>query len=180
MGFKLLLKKEANRALYVHCLAHSLNLCIQEVSKKCDFVRNVMDLIYELVQLIKFSPKRQALFDHLRKEVAVQTGGEVLAPSLRTLCPTRWTVRGGSIESVLRNYELLQEALCEIQEGHAAKAHGILTRMESFDIYFGFNLALLVFSSAEQFSINLQAKDITIQEATHGAALLISHMNSEN
>ena len=91
--------------------------------------------IYELVQLIKFSPKRQALFDHLRKEVAVQTGGEVLAPSLRTLCPTRWTVRGGSIESVLRNYELLQEALCEIQEGHdeyAAKAHGILTRMESF------------------------------------------------
>ena len=88
-GVQALVKKEANRALYVHCLAHSLNLCIQEVSKKCDFVRNVMDLIYELVQLIKFSPKRQALFDHLRKEVAVQTGGEVLAPSLRTLCPTR-------------------------------------------------------------------------------------------
>ena len=105
-GVQALVKKEANRALYVHCLAHSLNLCIQEVSKKYDLVRN---------ELIKFSPKRQALFDHLRKEVAVQTGGEVLAPSLRTLCPTRWTVRGGSIESVLCNNELLQEALCEIQ-----------------------------------------------------------------
>ena len=69
----------------------------------------------------------------------------------------------------------------EIEEGHddyATKAHGILTRMESFDMYFGFNLALLVFSSAEQFSTNLQAKDITIQEATNGATLLISHFNS--
>ena len=45
-GVQALVKKEANRALYVHCLAHSLNLCIQEVSKKCDFVRNVMDLTY--------------------------------------------------------------------------------------------------------------------------------------
>jgi len=180
-GVQALVKKDADQALYVHCLAHSLNLCVQEVAKKCDLVRNVMELIYELVQLIKFSPKRQALFDRLRKEIAIQTGGEPLAPSLRTLCPTRWTVRSGSIESVLHNYELLKEALHEIQEGHddyAAKAHGILTRMESFDIYFGFNLALLVFSSAEQFSTNLQAKNITIQEATSGATLLISHLKS--
>ena len=38
-------------------------------------------------------------------------------------------MRGGSIESVLHIYELLQETLYEIQEGHdeyAAKAHGIL------------------------------------------------------
>ena len=160
-GVQALVKEEANQALYVHCLAHSLNLCVQEVSKKCDLVRNVMELIHELVQLIKFSPKRLALFDHLRKEVAIQTGGDVLAPSLRTMCPTRWTVRRASIESILHNYELLQKALCEIQQGHdeyAAKAHGILTRMESFDTYFGFKLALLVFSSAEQFSTNLQAK----------------------
>ena len=180
-GVQALVKQVASQALYVHCLAHSLNLCIQEVSKKCDLVRNVMELIYELVQLIKFSPKRQAIFDHLRKDVALQTGGEVLAPSLRTLCPTRWTVRGGSIESVLHNYKLLQEALHEIQQGHdeyAAKAHGILNRMESFDTYFGLNLALLVFSAAEQLSTNLQAKNITIQEATHGAALLTSHMSS--
>ena len=81
--------------------------------------------------------------------IAVQTGGEILAPSLRTLCTTRWTVKCRSIVSVLRNYEVLQEALYGIQEGHdeyAAKAHGILTRMESFDVFFGLNLALLVFS----------------------------------
>ncbi len=45
-----LVKKDADQALYVHCLAHSLNLCVQEVSKKCDLFRNVMELIYELMK----------------------------------------------------------------------------------------------------------------------------------
>lgn len=62
-GVQALIKKEADQALYVHCFAHSLNLCVQEVSKKCDLERNVMESIYELVQLIKFAPKRLALFD---------------------------------------------------------------------------------------------------------------------
>ena len=44
-----------------------------------------MEHIYELTKLMKFSPKRLELFDDLRKEVSVQTGGEILAPSLRTL-----------------------------------------------------------------------------------------------
>lgn len=35
-----------------------------------------------------------------------------------------------------------------------------------------------MFSSSEQFSCNLQAKNMTVQEATHGADLLISRMKS--
>ena len=62
----------------------------------------------------------------------------------------------------------MQAALGEILLGHdeyAAKANGLLTRMEKFDTFFGLKLAYLVFSSAEQLSINLQAVDITVQEA---------------
>ena len=32
-GVQALIKGEEARALYVHCLAHSLNLCVQEVTK---------------------------------------------------------------------------------------------------------------------------------------------------
>ena len=39
-------------------------------------------------------------------------------------------------------------------------------------------LAHLIFSAAEQFSINLQAKNITVQEAIHGAELLVHHLKS--
>ena len=136
-GAQALFKQEEPKALYVHCLAHSLNLCVQDVSKKCKLLRNTLDFIYNLVQLIKFSPKRLNLFETLKSDVTVNTG-ETL-PSLRTLCPTRWTVRHGAIASVLKNYKVLLTALDTIQEGHdeyAAKASGLLNRMEQFDTFF--------------------------------------------
>ena len=97
------------------------------------------------------------------------------------LCPTRWTIRHRSIESILKNYKVLQAALEEIENGndeYAAKARGLLSSMELFDTFFGLKLAFLLFSAAEQFSINLQAKDLTIQEAIRGAHLLCTHLTS--
>ena len=90
-----------------------------------------MDFIYELIQLIKFSPKRLALFNSIRDEVAL--GGET-SPLLRSICPTRWTVRNGSINSVLQNYSNLITTLEEVRKGsdeYAAKgidthANGII------------------------------------------------------
>ena len=90
-GVQALVKQEVPKALYVHCLAHSLDLSVQ-VIQKCELMRNVMDFIYQLVQLIRFSPKRFTIFESLRKEATVATE-ESLALTLRTLCPTRWTVR---------------------------------------------------------------------------------------
>ena len=57
-------------------------------------LRNTLNFIYNLVQLIKFSPKRLNLFETLKSDVTLNTG-ETL-PSLRTLCPTRWIVRHGA------------------------------------------------------------------------------------
>ena len=42
-GVQALVKSEAIKALYVHCLAHSLNLCLKDVANKCELMRNVMD-----------------------------------------------------------------------------------------------------------------------------------------
>ena len=53
-----------------------------------------------------------------------------------------------------------------------------MARMEQFDTYFALKLARLVFLAAEQLSINMQAKDITIQEAINGAKLLTTHFKS--
>lgn len=48
----------------------------------------------------------------------------------------------------------------------------------SFEIYFAMKLAYLVFSSAEQLSINLQSVDVTVQEALNGARLLRAHLQT--
>ena len=174
-----LIKRKQSRALYVHCLAHSLNLCVQDVTKKCFLIRNVMDFIHNLIQLIKFSPKRLYVFDSLRKDAAINSGEST--PSLRTLCPTRWTVRHTAVNSILLNYKILLSTLETLKDGHdeyAAKAHGLHMRMESFDTYFGLKLAYAVFSATEQFSVNLQSRNITVQEAIRGAQLLVYHLKS--
>ena len=46
--------------------------------------------------------------------------------------------------------------------------------MESFDIIFSLKLGYLVFAAAEQFSVNLLAKDTTVCEGLIGAKLLSS------
>jgi len=178
-GVQAFFKAEVKQALYVHCLAHSLNLCLKDVTKTCEVIRDILDFIYELTQLIKMSPKRLTLFENLRKEVTINSGE--LTPRLRMLCPTRWTVRHSSISSILKNYDTIQSALDEISKGHdeyAAKANGMASKMDNFDTLFGLKLAYLIFSAAEQVSINIQAKDITVQEAVRGAQLLIRHLSS--
>ena len=80
-------------------------------------------------------------------------------------------MRHASISSILKDYKVLQSTLEEVQEGHdeyAAIANGLFSKMEQFETYFGL----------QQFSTNIQAVDITVQEAVRGARLLVSHLIS--
>jgi len=54
----------------------------------------------ELVHLIKFSPKSLTSFEALKKGLVV-SGVETVTSNLRTLCPTRWTVRHSAIMTIL-------------------------------------------------------------------------------
>ena len=178
-GVQALLKKEEERALYVHCLAHNLNLCLQRTTQQCEIIRNVMDFLCDLLQLITYSPKRTALFNTIHNQAALDKGE--ITPSLKSVCLTRWTVRNGAINSILENYDALISTLDEVRVGHdkyAAKANGLLIKMETFEIYFGLKLAYLIFSASEQLSTNLQAKDTLVFDATQGARMLISHLKS--
>ena len=90
------------------------------------------------------------------------------APSLKPLCPTRWTVRTKAINVVPTNYHLLQETLEIIKEGkdeYTLKAIGYLNSMDTFSTYFGLELSKLVFSATEQLSITLQGTDTSLQQA---------------
>lgn len=51
-GVQAILKREENRALYVHCLAHNLNLCIQKTTQQCEIIRNVMDFLLSYSSLL--------------------------------------------------------------------------------------------------------------------------------
>ena len=83
--------------LYVHCLAHCTNLCLQTVP-----IRDALDLVMGVADLIRYSPKRATLFEAIQAQLAPGS------PSVKPLCPTRWIVRTCALHSILSNYSVLQ------------------------------------------------------------------------
>ena len=61
-GVATYLQQEQKSALFVHCVAHSLNLCLQDCGKRCACVREAIGLAFELSSIIRAFPKRLALF----------------------------------------------------------------------------------------------------------------------
>ena len=104
------------------------------------------------------------------------------APTLKPLCPTRWTVRTRAIEAVLANYQLLLDAPEVIQQGrdeYAMKAHGFLNSILKFSTHLGLKVSHLIFSATEQLCITLQGKDTTIQDAVQASKLAVSFLERQ-
>ena len=87
-GVAACIQKDEPSAIYVHCLAHCINLCLQTVGRQVAPVRNSLELVREVSQLIRFSPKRLSLFEAMQSQLSHSSP----SPSLKPLCPTRWTV----------------------------------------------------------------------------------------
>ena len=79
--------------IFTHCYDHALNLAVADV----------LDTVGEINKLLKYSPRRDSLFEQLKSSVSPRTVG------FRTRCPTQWTVRAASLQSVIDNYEVFQK-----------------------------------------------------------------------
>jgi hypothetical protein len=161
-----IIEKE-KRAVYIHCSAHCLNLALQDATRSNTLVRDTLDFVREIINFVRASPKRSRTFDLLK--LGQQDDSNVNISGLRPLCPTRWTVRTKSISSVLDNYSALADTLKEISDSNkddsGAKASGFLTKMNSFETYFGLEIALQVFEPSEICSKKLQSINISVSEA---------------
>ena len=76
------------RALFTHCNGHSLDLAVCDSIK---IVKNALNVTYEVCKLLKYSPRRDSLFDKIKRDVCPGTTG------FHVLCPTRWTVCAASL-----------------------------------------------------------------------------------
>ena len=86
------ISSEESRAVFSHCYGHALNLAVGDTIKKIKVLKDVFDVIYEVTKIIKFSPKRNAVFEKLKETVSSDNAG------FRVFCPTRWTFRAASLK----------------------------------------------------------------------------------
>ena len=101
---------------------------------------------------------------------------------IKPLCPIRWVVRTGAIDSVLQNYSAICECLEQISDESygevVAKALGLKALMIKFATFFGLKLGHLVFSATEQLSSTLQTHDINAQQAISAANATKYHLQT--
>ena len=97
------IKVEEPRAIFSHCCGHSLQQAVGDIIKEVKNLKDTPNTTSEISKLLKFSPKREALFKKFKEDFAPEF------PGFRTLCPTKWTVRGGSLQGVIDNWNVLQE-----------------------------------------------------------------------
>lgn len=71
------------RALFVHCSAHRVSLCVQDALEDIPLVKNAIGIIQELINFVRDSPKRVAEFKEIQPEKS---------SNLVSLCRTRLEV----------------------------------------------------------------------------------------
>ena len=100
-------------------------------------------------------------------------------PGFRVLCPTRWTVRGLSLQSVLDNYEVLLSVWEEALDGSLesemrARIIGVEAQMLKFEFLFGVRLGALILHHSDNLSSTLQHKNMSAAEGQRLAQLPLS------
>ena len=155
----------------VHCLAHCVNLSLQEVACSVKSVKEALSFSMDVIQLIKYSPKRQVILETVKNQQELSS-----TAGIRTLCPTCWTVHTGALQAILNNYESLRETFEISSKGSgecARRANGVLALMDRFSTYFGVKLSVFIFSITEQMSTTLQKKDTSVQDGYYVAEVIL-------
>ena len=166
-----------SRAVFTHCYGHALNLAVADTIKGLPALKDCLDTSFEIIKLVKFSPKREAMLHDMKE----QDGS--CDPGLRTLCPTRWTVRAEALDSILQNYEALQklwEAAVQQATNTEIKARiqGVDSQMQTFKFFFGLLLSELILRHTDKLSQSLQDPDMTTVEGHENAMLTVRTLES--
>ncbi len=165
------------RALFMHCHGHALNLAAGDAIKQSKVMKDALDTTFEVSKLVKFSPKRGAVFDKLKEELATDS------PGFRVLCPTRWTVRAEFLKSVMNNYTVLQE-LWHISKDQAsdpsirARIIGVEAQFKTFRYFFGVHLGELILQHTDNLSRTLQSPEMSASEGANVAAMAVATLET--
>ena len=177
------IKKLNEKCLLTHCYCHSLNLAVGDTIKNIPLLKDVLDIAYEITKLIKKSPKREAEFRKKQAEIVGQMEHnlhvDIDSPTLKILCPTRWTIRAASLSAILKNYGTLMKLWDWSQDNVSdsdmkARIIGVQTKMQSFSFFYGLQLAILVLSHSDNLSTSLQRAELCAVDAQQNAKLSVT------
>ena len=180
VGVQALIRKDAPKAVYMHCSGHCLNLVIAS-SCALPVVRNTLDKMKSTVYFFINSPKRESLLI----EVAEKEGHPLdRRKVLIDMCRTRWAARHDAYRHFYTAYVFIVKALEVIalglhKEDYSAnvsagwegkcrtEANGLLTGIEQFEFIITFLTVYQYLSHLEGITVKLQSTSLDIIQAFH-------------
>jgi len=158
-GVQARIKNENPHAIYVHCYAHILNLCLVDLTKQVKQIRNMFGVLNTLHNFIGASSKRFSIFESMRATCSDSKGPK----TLKSLSDTRWNCRIEAIKAVFENLSPLFHSLHKIADDDTfagPEASSLLKSIETFDFIFCLNLLKFVFNETNILSKYLQTPSI--------------------
>lgn len=174
------IKDDNPLALYIHCYAHILNLCVVDVCEQVASVRNMFGILKSIYAFIGASSKRYSIFENIQNESKLPN------ITLKSLSDTMWNCRVEAIKSVLKNFECIISTLEHISDTdlvHGPEANSILKNIKDFEFIFCLNLMKLVLELTNSLSFYFQKKNInysTVKSLTNTTVAQLKSLRSEN
>jgi hypothetical protein len=173
-GLSTLICNLNEKALYIHCYAHKLNLALQDSCSKLRYIRDVIDLANKLHDFVEGSGQRHGLFQCIQ--------GDEHTTTLKHLSDTRWSSRSKSFDAIVLSYPSLLLFLQIVDENNITKsgalAAGLLVKLKSYKTLFLICLLKKLFSITNVLSSQLQTKDLTVIDVIDLASATIVHLSS--
>ena len=104
------IKDIEKKTSFIGCYAHVLNLAVGDANKNSEIMKEALETTHEIAKLIKKSPERGAKLNALKNKAKIISNSEKNhTEPITLLCPTRWTVRAKSLNSIMSNYTDLKK-----------------------------------------------------------------------
>ena len=104
-GTAALIQQQYPLAVYTHCAAHVLNLCVVEAMNIVS-VRNMLNTLKEVYLFFHGSAKRQQLLERMINDMSDSNKHK-----LKNLCKTRWVERHEAFHTFAELYRPIVQSL---------------------------------------------------------------------
>ena len=172
------IKSVNGKCLYTHCYGHVLNLAVADAIKSVKCMSDALDTVREIGKLVKKSPQRNTKLDQIREETTNESRG------VHAFCPTRWTVRGEALASVLNNHDELMElwdwSLDVLKDTEMkSRINGVKSMMTKFSFYFGCCLGEKILRQTDNLSRALQSSSISAAQGNKLAVDVVKTLKTD-
>ncbi|KAF8105848.1 hypothetical protein N665_0153s0009 [Sinapis alba] len=165
--------KENSLAYYVNCFAHQLQLVVFAVAKKHFEIRNFIEKIYLLVNVVATSCKTKGKMREIERDIIekIISSGEIKIgkglnqeSSLQRPGRTRWGSHYKTLLQLVEMFSSVDEMLVYVKDEGAdltqrSQANGLLKYIYTFDCVFYLHLMLHILRLTENLLTTLQLKD---------------------